>query len=88
MHDKQTRDIKYKVFIKNFNFLYNAKITNLANTQNTPDKLIPRNQLKLSTNGKDSIAAFIVETLNVETLDSLCNYFDCEIEDIIKHIKN
>lgn len=38
MHDKQTRDIKYKVFIKNFNFLYNAKITNLANTQNTPDK--------------------------------------------------
>ena len=32
--------------------------------------IIPRNQLKLSTNGKDSIAAFIVETLNVETLDS------------------
>lgn len=24
----------------------------------------------------------------VETLDSLCNYFDCEIEDIIKHIKD
>ena len=28
------------------------------------------------------------EPVSMETLDSLCNYFDCEIEDIIKHIKD
>jgi putative transcriptional regulator len=28
------------------------------------------------------------EPVSMETLDCLCNYFGCEIEDIIKHIKN
>lgn len=28
------------------------------------------------------------EFVSMDTLNSLCNYFDCEIEDIIKHIKD
>ena len=37
LHGKQIRDEKYNVFMKEFNFIYNAKINDLANTQNTPD---------------------------------------------------
>lgn len=37
LHGKQIRDEKYNVFMKEFNFIYNAKIIDLANTQNTPD---------------------------------------------------
>ena len=38
--------------------------------------IMPRDQLKLSTiiDGKDSIAAFIAETLNVEVKDNIIDF--------------